>query len=295
MSSTEPTARDRIWAAIITRDSRFRVSDIREAINSNDRPSDETIRRVLRAGAELGVIDHYPNSPYYSLATNLMTGVPNLSTEEISDRDFLNPKGIDVTEFIDQFRDERTEDGIYSDNIMDILNDERIMRAQTNPHHYPFRPAPSVRERDQKRRVWKSAFLMLYGDADTIEIIDTSTGRPVDLSEHLEMDFDQGTKRLDLGTLKETQLFDDILNDLYRTHRPGLDYREIAAVDDQEIEEHVRTEVRSFTAEAGTVEWDTHVEALVDEVVEMFDPTDPREQSVLSEWVRSIAREEADD
>jgi hypothetical protein len=295
MSGSNPTARDRIWAAIITQDGQFQVADIREAITSNDRPSDETIRRVLRAGAELGVIDHYSNSPYYRLATNPIAGFPNLSTEEIIGRDFPDPNGIDTDEFIEQFRDERTEDVLYRDNSTDILNDERILRAQTNPYHYPFRPAPSVRERDRKRRAWKAAFLMLHGDADTIEIIDTSTGRPVDLAEHLAMDFEQGTNRLDLGTLKETPLFDDILNDLYRTHRPGLDYREIAAVEDQEIEEYVRTEVRSFEPKAGSHEWAAHVEDLVDEVVEVVEPTDLREQSGLSEWVRSIAREETDD
>jgi hypothetical protein len=214
MSGSNITARDRVWAAIVKQEGRFQVADVREAITSDNRPSDETIRRVLRSATELHIIEHRSGSPYWHSGGS-MTG-------------HLDPKGADTEAFIDQFLDERTEDVIYSDDLTDILNDERIMKAQTKPHHYPFRPAPSGRASDRKKRVWTSAFLMQYGDADTIKIIDTSTETPVDLSEHLDMDlFEQGTDRLDLGELRETPLFDDILTELYRAHRSELDYRRI--------------------------------------------------------------------
>lgn len=68
--SDEISVRDRIWAAIIEqkKGTGFTVETIREEIEPDNRPSDETIRRVLRSGTELGVIEHRSNSPYYLLA-----------------------------------------------------------------------------------------------------------------------------------------------------------------------------------------------------------------------------------
>jgi hypothetical protein len=116
----------------------------------------------------------------------------------------------------------------------------------------------------------------------------------VDLSEHLDMDrFEHGTKILALGELRETPLFDDILNELFQASRSDLEYQEISDNDYRKIEEHVRTSVRTFDPDAP--EWAAQVESVVDEVVEMYDPNDPREQLVISEWVRSMAKDEADD
>lgn len=61
------TARDRVWAAIYDQHGRFRMRDVKRMIDREDRPSDETIRRVLRSAADLGVLKHYPNSPYYEM------------------------------------------------------------------------------------------------------------------------------------------------------------------------------------------------------------------------------------
>ena len=66
------TARDRVWAAIIQADKnrsrdRFKIGHVRRGIDYRDRPSDETIRRVLRSAEELGIIDHYSNSPWYEV------------------------------------------------------------------------------------------------------------------------------------------------------------------------------------------------------------------------------------
>jgi Fe2+ or Zn2+ uptake regulation protein len=62
---SEVTARDRVWAAIMEQRGRFKVSTIAHEIEIDERPSDETIRRVLRAAVELGVIEHKEGSPYY--------------------------------------------------------------------------------------------------------------------------------------------------------------------------------------------------------------------------------------
>lgn len=73
--SSNPTARDRVWAAILkegANGSSFKVGAIRRKIDYDDRPSDETIRRVLRAGKELGVIKHRDGSPYYKLADDAL-------------------------------------------------------------------------------------------------------------------------------------------------------------------------------------------------------------------------------
>ena len=59
------TARDRVWAAIMQQRGQFKIRNVKSEIEYGERPSDETIRRVLRAAAELGVVRHYSNSPYY--------------------------------------------------------------------------------------------------------------------------------------------------------------------------------------------------------------------------------------
>jgi len=46
----------------------FKMRNVKSKIEYGERPSDETIRRVLRSAAELGVVRHYSNSPYYELA-----------------------------------------------------------------------------------------------------------------------------------------------------------------------------------------------------------------------------------
>lgn len=68
--SGDVTARDRVWAAILEagRHGRFKVSSVESRMDFDERPSTETIRRVLRAGKALGVIEHTDGSPYYSLS-----------------------------------------------------------------------------------------------------------------------------------------------------------------------------------------------------------------------------------
>jgi hypothetical protein len=73
--SGEMTARDRVWAAVLNvHNTRFDVDDIRRTIRrdiddpsyDDDRvPNDETIKRVLRAATELGVLKHTSGSPYW--------------------------------------------------------------------------------------------------------------------------------------------------------------------------------------------------------------------------------------
>jgi hypothetical protein len=63
---------------------------------------------------------------------------------------------------------------------------------------------------------------------------------------------------------------------------------------EREIEEHVRNEVRTFEPAAGSPEWATQVENLVDEVVAEVAPKTPHQQSVLSELIRSVAQDETD-
>lgn len=65
--SGEITPRDRVWAAIYQQHGQFKVKNVKFKIDREQRPSDETIRRVLRAGKELGVIKHTNGSPYYEL------------------------------------------------------------------------------------------------------------------------------------------------------------------------------------------------------------------------------------
>lgn len=79
--SSDATARDRVWAAIITLGkTTFTVSDVQENLDGDgvnrelaygssgatDGVSDETIRRVLRAGTELDVIQHESGSKHYT-------------------------------------------------------------------------------------------------------------------------------------------------------------------------------------------------------------------------------------
>lgn len=69
--SGDVTPRDRVWAAILKsgcNGNSFKVASVRREIDFENRPSDETIRRVLRAGKELGVIKHTSGSQYYELA-----------------------------------------------------------------------------------------------------------------------------------------------------------------------------------------------------------------------------------
>lgn len=71
--ANEPSASDRVWAAIINQGSfRFKIGDVRRKVRemgaeSDELPSNETIRRRLRAAEELGVVEHTKNSPYYRL------------------------------------------------------------------------------------------------------------------------------------------------------------------------------------------------------------------------------------
>lgn len=67
---SDVTARDRVWAAIHGATEfgpSFDVGKVRRQIDRDHRPSDETIRRVLRAATETGVLDHRDGSPYYQL------------------------------------------------------------------------------------------------------------------------------------------------------------------------------------------------------------------------------------
>ena len=65
------TARDRVWNAIVqAHNIRLDVSEIRRQIRNDDiddePPNDETIKRVLGAATELGVLDHKKGSPYWN-------------------------------------------------------------------------------------------------------------------------------------------------------------------------------------------------------------------------------------
>lgn len=68
--SGDITARDRVWAAIINIHSpAFDVDDIRQKMPpdhyDDSVPSDETIKRVLRAATEMGILRHTSGSPYW--------------------------------------------------------------------------------------------------------------------------------------------------------------------------------------------------------------------------------------
>lgn len=67
----ETTARDRVFAAVLeeTRHTpSFKLKTLKTNFPVSDRPSDETIRRVLRSLTRLGVLEHRDGSPYYELS-----------------------------------------------------------------------------------------------------------------------------------------------------------------------------------------------------------------------------------
>ncbi len=71
--SGDISARDRVWAAIIDQqNTRFDVDSIKrqirhqDGVEFGDEPNDETIKRVLRAADELGILEHTKGSPYWS-------------------------------------------------------------------------------------------------------------------------------------------------------------------------------------------------------------------------------------
>ncbi|MBB6090520.1 MULTISPECIES: hypothetical protein [Halobacterium] len=60
----EPTTRDRIWASILRharRDDALSISNVRNDIHFDHRPSDEEVRRVFEASSEIGVIKRTPS------------------------------------------------------------------------------------------------------------------------------------------------------------------------------------------------------------------------------------------
>jgi len=62
-----PTARDRIWASILRHarhDDAFSISELRYDIHFDDRPSDEEIRRVLKAARKLDAIEETPSGKF---------------------------------------------------------------------------------------------------------------------------------------------------------------------------------------------------------------------------------------
>lgn len=65
------TARDKIWVVLQRIDGSFTVTGVREKLEGefDSVPSDETIRRVLRAGTELGVVEHGLGSPTYRVVS----------------------------------------------------------------------------------------------------------------------------------------------------------------------------------------------------------------------------------
>lgn len=88
--SSDVTARDRVWAALVKMPyGPFTVQELKVMMeddgtvddylglaygsSSSTLPSDETIRRVLRAAAELDVIDHDPGSKYYAKGRHVQT------------------------------------------------------------------------------------------------------------------------------------------------------------------------------------------------------------------------------
>ena len=75
------TARDRVWSAIVqTHDTRLDVSGVRRQIRrddiDDDPPNDETVKRVLRAATELGVLDHTSGSPYWTKTEHIRSRWP---------------------------------------------------------------------------------------------------------------------------------------------------------------------------------------------------------------------------
>lgn len=65
----DATQRDLVWAAVLEQSGSFETGDLYDELPDNhyERPSHETIKRVLRAGTELGVLSHRRKSPLYSI------------------------------------------------------------------------------------------------------------------------------------------------------------------------------------------------------------------------------------
>jgi KaiC/GvpD/RAD55 family RecA-like ATPase len=59
------TARDVVWASICAQGRSTTFNQVKNTIPEDRRPSDETIRRVLRAATEAGVLEHAPNTHRY--------------------------------------------------------------------------------------------------------------------------------------------------------------------------------------------------------------------------------------
>jgi predicted transcriptional regulator len=59
------TARDVVWAAICAQGQSTTFNQVKNTIPEDRRPSDETIRRVLRAATEAGVLNHASNTHRY--------------------------------------------------------------------------------------------------------------------------------------------------------------------------------------------------------------------------------------
>jgi hypothetical protein len=79
--SGEMTARDRVWSAIVqSHETRFKVSGLKRQLRRDDVdedvPNDETIKRVLRAATDLGVLKHTSGSPYWEKKTHLRKRFP---------------------------------------------------------------------------------------------------------------------------------------------------------------------------------------------------------------------------
>lgn len=66
------TARDKVWAALLDNHAgySFKLESVhRDLVLEHDQaPSEETVRRVLKSAAELGVVDHSSGSPHYRLS-----------------------------------------------------------------------------------------------------------------------------------------------------------------------------------------------------------------------------------
>lgn len=69
--SDSVTARDRVWAAVLDRidgpDDQVKLGSIHRdlRIDLDDPPSRETVRRVMGAMTELGVLSHRSGSPWW--------------------------------------------------------------------------------------------------------------------------------------------------------------------------------------------------------------------------------------
>lgn len=79
----QSTARDLVWAAMLDDGeygTNFKVDGLQRTIrmhyvdDRDDVPSKETIRRVLNAAAELGIVSHKSGSPYYRIANGYQPG-----------------------------------------------------------------------------------------------------------------------------------------------------------------------------------------------------------------------------